>query len=308
MVAVSSSTNVQRMLTLRTFPAFTALAPDELVILAEHCTDHVFSAGDVILKSGLPVPGLHLVVEGKVQILRDGKPYRLMKERESVGGIASLTQDPRGVDAVALEDTTTLALTRESMEDVFEDNFSIMLAVMQVLARTLVEARQLRGPDAGFASDAEHAGPHRDAPLELMDRIFFLTRTLGFSGASIETLAELARDAEEVRFEAGEVLWRVGDPAEDFVCLYSGLTDCATRDDGQRFVLGAGSTVGGMDALATDPRWYSVTARTDLVGLRVRIADFFDLFEDNIEMSMAMMRTLAFAIERQYEAMMAERG
>lgn len=305
--APSSSSNVQRMLTLRTFPAFKALAPDELVIMAEQCRYNRFAAGEVILKSGLPVPSLHLVVQGQVQIYRDGKPYRLMKERESVGGIASLTQDPRGVDATALVDTITLSLTRESMEDVFEDNFPIMLAVMKVLARTLIEARQLRGPNAGYDGD-EHAGTHRTEPLDLMDRIFFLTKTLSFSGASVESLAELASEAEEVRFSAGEVLWNVGDPSEDLICLYSGLVACATAEGKQRFELGAGSTVGGMNALATDPRWYGVVAKTDLVGLRVKIADFFDLFEDNVEMSMAMMRTLAFAIERQYEAMMAERS
>ncbi len=308
MVAVASpSSNVQRMLTLRTFPAFSALAPDELVVMAEQCTDHFFAKGEVISKGGVPVRGLHLVVEGKVQILRDGKPYRLMNERESVGGIASLTQDPRGVDAVAVEDTTTLSLTRERMEDVFEDNFAIMSAVMRVLARTLVEARQLRGSTAGFAVEKEHAGEHRAEPLDLMDRIFFLTRTLSFSGASIESLAELASGAQEVRYAPGDVLWNVGDAAGHLVAIHSGLIACATAEAKQQFVLGAGSTAGGMDALAADPRWFGATAQTPVVALRVEIEDFFDLFEDNVEMSMAMMRTLAFAIERQYEAMMAGR-
>lgn len=304
MALAAVSSNVQRILTLRTFPAFSSLEPHELAVMAEYCEDCFFEKGEVIAKSGLPVTGLHLVVEGQVQIYKDGQPFRLMKERESVGGIASITMDPRGIDAVAVEDTTTLALAREDMEDLFEDHASLMLAVTRVLARTLIQGRRQRGPNAGYDIDKEVAGEPHEGEVDLMDRVFFLTSMMAMDGVSVDALADLAYGSKAVRFEKGDVLWKAGDVADHFVGIISGLVDCESEDGKQTFRFGASSTVGGMDAISGDPRWYGAVASTDVVGVRVEMANLFDLYEDNVEMGMAMMRVLAHAIEAQFEAIM----
>jgi CRP-like cAMP-binding protein len=60
---------------------------------------------------------------------------------------------------------------------------------------------------------------------------------------------------------------------------------------GHRFRFGPESVVGGIDAIASEPRWYGATAETDLVALRGEVSHLIDVIEENPDMGLDMLRS-----------------
>ncbi len=288
---------VQRALILKTFPGFAALTANELAVMASICRERYFEAGATMLQPGVPVIAFYLIIEGQAQIIRQGRPAKTHGPRSTVGGLASLTGDPQGAHAVALEDSICLEIDIEDIQDVFEDRFSILLGVLGAMARTLRELQQEIGGGAAITASKELSAFDSDKPLGLVERMFFLRSTTNFSYTSVEALADIADDATELRYESGETIWKAGDEGNYSLMLVNGQVECSPEDGGAPFMFGPGFVVGGLDSIANVPRWYSVVARGPVHGLRLDRATFFDVLEDHPGMAMAMLRSLARGVE-----------
>jgi len=130
-------------------------------------------------------------------------------------------------------------------------------------------------------------------------------RLVAFVDSRLDALADLAKEAQEVRLPAGTALWREGDAASDLWILVAGVVDCASDDDRQRFQLGPGDAMGTLGALAQMPRWYGAEVSTDLVALRISVEALLDVFEDHFEMALDLIEGLADVILRIYEEVAA---
>ncbi len=295
---------VQRALILKTFPGFVALSAAELAVLASIGQERFFPAGSVLLEPGAPVMAFHLVVEGKVQMLHQGRPTQQMGPRSSVGGLAGLTRDPRGAHAVALDDTVTLEIDTDDMQDLFEDNFNILLGVMRALVRTMREFQIKTGGGAVSGGDKVFEGLASDQPLTLVDKMFFIRKASSFAQVSIRALAELASQVTELRLGAGEPIWPAGETADYSVLIVNGVVECLPEDM-DPFEFGPGYVVGGPDSIIGDPRWYAAVAKTDVILLQQWRAATLDVFEDHIEVAMSLLRTLATGFTRKLDEMAA---
>jgi CRP-like cAMP-binding protein len=293
---------VQRLLLLRTFEAFRDLSPVELAAVAEHVRPRRFRKGAQLFELGSVVRSNHFVVEGKVAIVREGKQVRVFGPQSSLGGLASLTGEPESQIYLAIEDTETLELLRDDIQDVFEDNFRIFQGVMRAITRVVLEVRRKLGPSAGFPP-VTNADPVRPiGEMGLVEKVFFLRRTMSFAQTRIEALADLAQEAEDLTLPAGQILWRAGDVSDHALMLISGIIACETDDRKQSFKFDPGSTVGGIDALASVPRWYEARAETPIRTLRVDAQRLLDVIEDNIELGMDMLRVFGLGL-RQLQAL-----
>src|SRR5688572_28999814 len=293
---------VQRVLLLRTFEAFRDLSPVELAAVAEHVRPRLFRKGAQLFPLGRVVRSNHFVVEGKVAIVREGKQVRVFGPQSSLGGLASLTGEPETQVYLALEDTETLELLRDDIQDVFEDNFRIFQGVMRAITRVVLEVRRRLGPSAGF-QPVTNADPVRPVgELGLVEKIFFLRQTMSFAQTRIEALADLAQETEDLTLPAGQILWRAGDVSDHALMPISGIIACETDDGRQKFKFDPGSTVGGIDALANVPRWYQACAETPVRTLRVDAQRLLDVVEDNIELGMDMLRVFGLGL-RQLQAL-----
>ena len=282
----------QRVLTLKTFPLFEELAAADLAALAHNVRPRFYPARRALFRYGTPVCSMHFVLRGKVQVERDGKLKQQVGAHGVVGGLAVLAQEPGGQQAIALEDTVTLELSSEDMEDVIEDNFSILAAVLKVLAREQIRARQRLSPHAGF--EPLSRGTPQSAPEPgLVEKIWQLRATMDFASTRIEALADLAQEAEFVHFAPRTKLWAVGDVADHALLLLSGTIGGSNPERKLSFELGAGSLAGGADALAGEPRWYDALALTELRALHIDAGTAFDVIEDHIEMATEMVRMFA---------------
>lgn len=284
---------IQRILALRTFDGFAAMPASRLAVMAEYSEAKSFPKGSYLFRAGRPITRMHMIIEGEVELRRHGHLLRRLGPRGTAGGLSMLARDPEGYDGIALEDTTTLEMGLEDTEDIFEDNFDILLTVLRTMAADLINVRRSVGADAGFRiSDQQHVScPAR--PMDLVERIFFLRSSMVVAQGRINAIADMARLAREVRLDHGEVLWRAGDRTQEIVVLACGVVECVSGDGKQRFRFGAGDTMGGLDALAGLPRWYDAAAGEQVVGLALDMNGVLDVWEDHVELPMELVRRMS---------------
>lgn len=289
-VARGSRGQVERVLALRTFPGLADLPPAHLAVLAEIVDERFFRAGTPLFLPGRPVASVHLIRRGQVSILREGIAVRSFGPGGTVGALAALTRDPAGQHVVATEDTHTFEANVDDFEDVLEESFPTLLGALRGMATNVLEVRKQLGPSAGFT---ETKSPVAAIPsrLGLVERILFFRRLLAFGRAKVEAIAELAREAEEVRAPAGTAFWQAGDPARHSLLVVAGEVRCEAPD-GQRFILGPDSQVGGIDSMSGLPRWYSAVAATEVVALRSEVTHLLDVIEDHPDMGLEMLRVV----------------
>jgi CRP-like cAMP-binding protein len=282
---------VQRVLLLSKFEAFRDLAPAELTVLAENAQVRRFKRGARLFRPGAVIHSAHFVVHGRVGIRREGEQVREFGNQSVIGGLSAFMGQPETLEYVALEDTVTLELRREDMEDVFEDNFRIFIGVLAAMARALLELRQKLASEAGFPAVGNGKASREFDELGLVEKIFLLRENMNFAQTRIEALADLAQESQHISFEPDTVLWQVGDVSDHSLMLVSGIIEC--QNETQRFAFDPGSTVGGLDSVAQVPRWYEARARTPVLALRIETQRLLDVIEDNMEMGIDMLRVFA---------------
>lgn len=283
----------QRVLALKSFPLFEELTPSHLAVVAQVVRPRFFPAGAELLAPGLPVRRLHFVIHGSVEILHRGKPGQVVGSHGVVGGLALLAREPARERATAVEDTVTLELDSDSLEEVFEDNFSILSAVLRVLAREQIRTRRRIAHDAGFAGTVRHERELDVDQLGLVERILWLRRTLDFAGTRIEALADLAQEAKVVALSAGDLLWEEDAGADHAVIVLRGRIAASCRDRSFEFGFEPGALLGAAEAVSDQPRWYSARAEQDTLLLRLDTETIFDVIEDHLEVATQLLRSMA---------------
>jgi CRP-like cAMP-binding protein len=287
---------LERVMLLRTFPAFAELAPSHLAVLAELALERSFPAGSEIHPEGLPVREVHYVLSGEVEIRRRGHLVKRLGPRSVIGGLAALARLRDGYQVVAATDATTFSFSHEDQVDVFEDNFEIMTGVLRGVAGAYIEERREAGAMAGFEDEEPDPGPLPQQALGLVGKLAVLRRTTPFDLAEVEALAELARDSPERRYPSGATLWQTGDPSGASLLVVAGVIEGRVPGADQRFRLGPGSIAGGLDSLAGRPRWFDAVAASELVGLEVGLAALLDVLEDHTGMAMDVLRAMASGV------------
>jgi HEAT repeat protein len=147
--ALTTMSDVERVLFLRKVPLFAELAPQDLRMVAAVADDRAFVDGETIAGQGEPGDELHIVVDGEVRVLRadgTGSDRELATRREGdvVGEMALITQEPRMASLIASGEVRTLRLGRTEFEGVLRERPDTAIAVIRVLSLRLVESARSR--------------------------------------------------------------------------------------------------------------------------------------------------------------------
>jgi len=290
---------LERLVILRSFSGFAELPPAEMASMARHARTRFFPRGTILQREGERPRFVYFIADGAIRMRRHGHDFITMGPRDTAGGLSYLARDEDTPSLECIEDTVALVLPTDDMEDLFEDNFTFLLLVMRSISRGIIETRQVLGPTAGF--EPSDPGEAPDAKrLDLVERIFFLRKTISFAQTRIEAIAHLARSAEEIRLPAGAPLWNEGDEPRQFLFPVSGVIR-AHNEAGQEFTFGAGSAVGGLDWFASQPRWFSAEVAHDLVAIEINAESFIDLLEDSYELARDFLAVMAQGLTYMYE-------
>jgi len=294
MPADAAGQTMELLVALKAVAPFASLPPEDLALLVERATPREYAAGEVILARGNTVESIHVVLQGALVEERGGRAWALREPYEVVGGVDALAGSSTDVEVRAREATRTLELERETLLEVCYDRSDVTNAIATGVAAMAIAARLRLGSAAGFRPTTAAAAEHPPRDLGLAERVEFLRSIPVLRETAMLTLAEVAAESTQVTFEAGEAVWRTGDPADHLLLIVSGVLDCSAGD-GPRFAFGSCEAAGVLDGHAALPRWYDATARTRMVALRARVAGIMDVLEDDPATAVAGLTQLARA-------------
>ena len=268
---------LRRMLALRQFPMFATAELAELATIAENLVPARFPAGAVIAPAGARLPGLHLVLEGRIEASRSWGP------RQIFGALEVLARRDHAAAAVAAIETCTLQLSSSDLAEVLEDNFGVLLAVVRELAARTLAA----GPPA-----PPIAVPSGGVGLGLVERLIVLRQLLPFAGARLQGLAMLAHGSEEVDWAQGAIVARAGELASGSLLVLDGVL--RGRGPGNAACeLGRGHAFGALETLAGTGHTATLEAVTPVRALHSSGTAMLDVLEDHPDIGMSMVSAFA---------------
>jgi len=128
-------------------------------------------------------------------------------------------------------------------------------------------------------------------PLAQIEKVLLLRAAGLFSHCNAEAVVRIASIAAERRFDAGDAIYRAGDPADALYLVVSGSVDVAESDDGRR-AIGPRGTFGVHEILSGRLRTTRARALEPTVTLAIEADDFFDLLSHDIEIVKALFREI----------------
>lgn len=271
--------------------------------LASTMTDVRVPAGELVYWRGEPSVDHFFIVEGEVT---DDAPTRTFAERSLIGTIDLMVGRPRSRTATATRNTHLLRMAAQDRLDMFEDNFELTRSGVQGLAAGINELRIALGDVevnvAGSAPPARLGAP--DGNLGLIDRIFALRSVALFAEADVQALLDLAMQAQEVTFEAGEAVFERGASNDALYVVVSGEVSARRAASGHLERFGRGKLVFGSAAAATEDLAHEARAATATRALRIAREDYLDVMEEHFALACSSLK--AISLER--EVLVNEKG
>jgi CRP/FNR family transcriptional regulator, cyclic AMP receptor protein len=277
---------VERLLHLRKLAPLADLRAADLNVLAGHVREGFFPKGRLLMREEEPVSALQVVVDGAVRCTRLGRVLGDIGPGDgAVGGLAIFAQGTQGIEARAVTDVLTLEMDADTLREILEDRFAITHHIVRHVCGELVDTLSRNPMLLSRAPLIPRKLAIPDQDLNLVERLLFLRQSPVFERTSLNALAVLSRAMGESSFEAGQTLWREGEPSGTILLVLSGSATAAFPN-GARVPLGPGTPMGALESHAERPRWYTVTADSNLVALRSEVQVLLDVMEDNVEVAL----------------------
>jgi CRP/FNR family transcriptional regulator, cyclic AMP receptor protein len=124
---------------LRRAPLFSELSKKELTQLARLSEDVEVEAGQVLCREGEVGQEFFVIVDGQVEVTRNGKSVRRQGGDEFFGEIALIEDVPRTATVKAKTPLRLFVLTGRDFRHLVKDSPTVERKVMRALARRLVE-------------------------------------------------------------------------------------------------------------------------------------------------------------------------
>jgi CRP/FNR family transcriptional regulator, cyclic AMP receptor protein len=124
---------------LKRAPLFDGLSRKELTQLARVSEDMEVPAGTALCREGEIGHEFFVIVDGEIEISRNGKRVATRGGGEFVGEIALLEKTPRTATVTAKTPLRVFVLTDKDFRDLVNENPSVERKVLRALARRVVE-------------------------------------------------------------------------------------------------------------------------------------------------------------------------
>ena len=251
-----------------------------------------------------------MVMRGRVHLKKGGVVIREFNDKAMLGG-GAMSNTSISYDIEAVEPTETLRLPVSALFELFEEHFDSARGAIAGMSTEVLSLRKRHAHSGGFSGTDWEADGQPPAPMNLVERIAYLRKTITFVGSGLESLADLARECQEERIPAGDVLWREGNLGESFLMVVWGVVE-GRSSDGFVNRFGPGDSTGFLDAMSGSGRWYEARAETELVVLRLSTESLLDVLEDHFDVALGLIRVMAdgmiYAMETAAHAALEEQN
>ncbi len=133
--------------------------------------------------------------------------------------------------------------------------------------------------------------------LTTIEKVIFLKFVDIFEHATIEQLGRIAGLTEEVNFEAGETIYKEGDPGDSLYLILSGRV-LIERNGSTLRELKEKEAFGHLEVLDFHPRAATAKALDPVHALKLNGSEFYELLSVDIEMVQAVIRALCGLVRR----------
>jgi CRP/FNR family transcriptional regulator, cyclic AMP receptor protein len=124
---------------LKRAPLFDGLSRKELTQIARASEDLEVEAGATLCREGEIGHEFFVIVDGEVEVTRDGAPLAMRGGGEFFGEIALLEDVPRTATVKAKTPLRVFVLTDSGFRDLLTDNPGVERKVLRALARRVVD-------------------------------------------------------------------------------------------------------------------------------------------------------------------------
>ncbi len=134
---------VEKVIALEGVDLFRGLSPEQLARIGAIARETRFAPGKPVIEPSRPADALYVIVDGAVELARNGEALTTARQNEVLGAWALFEErDAMPVTARTVEDTRLLRIGRDDFYELLSDNSEITSAIFSTLAgrfRKLVE-------------------------------------------------------------------------------------------------------------------------------------------------------------------------
>ena len=128
---------VERAIALRRVDAFSSVPMEQLSYLAAVAVDDWYVDGAELIREGDPPGGLHVLLQGRVALERDGQAFGEATSGDAFGTWALFDDQPRRATVRALGPVHMLHIEREDFYDVLSEHVDITRSLVRDLVGQL---------------------------------------------------------------------------------------------------------------------------------------------------------------------------
>ena len=135
-------------LQLKSLPMFDGLTTRQLMDLAQVVREVTHPANTSIIEEGGLNESMFLLVEGRVEVRKQGRPVAQLGPNDFFGEMSLLERAPPAADVVTLEESRLLCLQRSDLFRLMEEFPTIPIIMCQTLSRRMRELLEVRAAPA----------------------------------------------------------------------------------------------------------------------------------------------------------------
>ncbi len=126
---------VEKVIALEAVELLNSLSPDQLARIALIAKEVKYPPGKTILHPTQPLEALYVILDGSLEISRNGQTLHVARQHDVLGSWALFDDSPLPVTATTVEDTTLLKISRDDFYDLLSDNIELAASVFSTLVR-----------------------------------------------------------------------------------------------------------------------------------------------------------------------------
>lgn len=126
---------VEKVIALESVELLRSLSPEQLSRIASIAREIPASPGQVILEPAKPVEVLYIILDGSVDLIRNGDTIASATQNEVIGAWGLFDEDPMHVTVKARDDVRLLRIDRDDFYDLLSDNIEIAAAIFSTLVK-----------------------------------------------------------------------------------------------------------------------------------------------------------------------------
>jgi CRP-like cAMP-binding protein len=127
------------------YSLFGGLVPEEIEAIRPLLGTAAYAAGDTIMREGEPNDRIHFILEGSVEVLKDGVQLACLGEGDTFGEMEFLDVMPAAATIRSLSAATVATISNHALHELSKASMRAFAMVVMNLARDL--SRRLRRMD-----------------------------------------------------------------------------------------------------------------------------------------------------------------